>query len=134
MSYLFKKGDVVRYKKDQISHMPGNLHGKPDAQKEFVVEDTDYDPNLDHGPELALIKFKGDKKGAGCLSYRLELVEKAPKKKKPKPEGNFAWGVFFEDGELLKLTKTRQEARDYKIDRAYMYERVLVKKIKYEIV
>lgn len=134
MSYLFKKGDIVRYKKDQISYMPENLHGEPDATKEFVVEDNGYNPKLDYVPERALIKFKGDKEGAGCLAYRLELVKEAPKKKKPKPEGNFAWGVFFEDGELLKLTKTRQEARDYKIDRAYMYERVLVKKIKYEIV
>lgn len=133
MSYIFKKGDVVRYKKDQISHMPGNLHGKPDAQKEFVVEDSDYDPNLDYGPEWgtewSLIKFKGDKEGAGCLSYRLELVEKAPKKKKPKPEGNFAWGVFYLDGELRHAFKTRQAARDFNKFGCYQ-----IKKIKYEIV
>lgn len=129
MSYLFKKGDVVRYKKDQISHMPGNLHGKPDAQKEFVVEDNDYDPSLDYGPEWALIKFKGDKEGAGCLAYRLELVKEAPKKKKPKPEGNFAWGVFYHDGSLRQAFKTRQAARDFNKFSYYQ-----IKKIKYEIV
>ena len=79
MSYLFKKGDVVRYKKEEAYNMPFNGHGKPDAQKKFVVEDIDYDPNLTCGPELAFIKFKGDKGGAGCLSYRLELVKEAPK-------------------------------------------------------
>lgn len=133
MSYLFKKGDVVRYKKDQISHMPGNLHGKPDAQKEFVVEDNDYDPSLDYGPEWALIKFKGDKEGAGCLAYRLELVKEAPEKKKPKPEGKFAWGVVWDDGEIFSLHKTRQAARDTRQGEWHSYA-LNVKKIKYEIV
>lgn len=126
MSYLFKKGDVVRYKKEEACNMPYNGHGKPDATKEFVVESNDCDS------ANVMIRFKGYENR--CFAYRLELVKEAPKKKKPKPEGNFAWGVFFKDGELLKLTKTRQEARDYKIDRAYFYNRISVKKIKYEIV
>lgn len=133
MSYLFKKGDVVRYKKDQISHMPGNLHGNPDAQKEFVVEDINDDPDLDYGSEWALIKFKGDKKGAACLAYRLELVKEAPEKKKPKPEGNFAWGVFWDDGKIFSLHKTRRAARDTKQGEWYSSD-LNVKKIKYEIV
>lgn len=133
MSYQFKKGDVVRYKKDEICNMPYNGHGTPDATKEFIVQSNNYDPSQDLSPEWGLVAFKGDKEGAGCLACRLELVREAPKKKKPKPEGNFAWGVFFEDGKIFSLHKTRQAARDTKQGEWYSYD-LEVKKIKYEIV
>ena len=131
MSYIFKKGDIVRYKKDQISHMPGNLHGPANSKKEFIVKDVSL---IDSSPGCSLATLEDCPIGNGSMAYRLELVKEAAEKKKTKPEGNFAWGVFFEDGELLKLTKTRQEARDYKVDRAFFHTRVSVKKIKYEIV
>ena len=129
MSYIFKKGDVVRYKKNEICSMPHNGHGTPDATKEFIVQSNDYDPNQGLGPEWGLVTFKGDKEGTGCLAYRLELVKEAPKKKKPKPEGNFAWGVFLEDGEFIRAFKTRQLARDWRDTQKFP-----IKKIKYEIV
>lgn len=125
MSYLFKKGDVVRYKKEEAYNMPYNGHGEPNATKEFVVESNDYDS------ANVMIRFKGYENR--CFAYRLELVKEAPKKKKPKPEGNFAWGVFWDDGKIFSLHKTRQAARDTKQGEWYSYA-LNVKKIKYEIV
>lgn len=131
MYYQFKKGDVVRYKKNEVCNMPSNGHGAPDATKEFIVESNNYDPNQGLDPGWGLVAFKGDKEGAGCLAYRLELVKEAPKKKKP--EGNFAWGVFFEDGRIFSLHKTRQSARDTR-QGEWCSCALEVKKIKYEIV
>lgn len=131
MSYLFKKGDIVRYKKEEACNMPFNGHGEPNAKKEFVVQSNDYDPIVDIGPLEGLIKFKGYENR--CYAYRLELVKEAPKKKKPKPEGNFAWGVFWDDGKIFSLHKTRRAARDTKQGEWYSYA-LNVKKIKYEIV
>lgn len=133
MPYQFKKGDVVRYKKEEAYNMPANGHGAPDATKEFIVESNNYDPNQDPNPGWGLVMFEGDEKDAGCLAYRLELVKQAPEEKKPKPEGKFAWGVFFEDGKIFSLHKTRQAARDTKQGEWYSYA-LEVKKIKYEIV
>ena len=130
MSYLFKKGDVVRYKKDQISHMPGNLHGSPNSKKEFTVKEVDLDESA---PEYSFITLDNCPVGNGSMAYRLELVKEAPKKKKPKTEGNFAWGVFCNDGKIFSLHKTRQAARDTK-QRAWCSYRLNIKKIKYEIV
>ena len=130
MSYIFKKGDVVRYKKDQISHMPGNLHGPANSKKEFIVKDVSLSKP---SPECSLVTLEDCPIGNCSMAYRLELVKEAPKKKKPKPEGNFAWGVFWDDGKIFSLHKTRQAARDTKQGEWYSY-RLNIKKIKYEIV
>ena len=127
MSYIFKKDDVVRYKKDQISHMPGNLHGPANSKKEFIVKDVSLGKP---SPECSLVTLEDCPIGNGSMAYRLELVKEAPKKKKPKPEGNFAWGVFLANGKLDKVFKTREEARIYKSKGFPM----TIKKIKYEIV
>lgn len=126
MSYIFKKGDVVRYKKDQISHMPRNLHGPANSKKEFIVKDVSLGKP---SPEYSLVTLEDCPIGNGSMAYHLELVKEASKKKKPKPEGNFAWGVFYLDGELRHAFKTRQAARDFNKFGCYQ-----IKKIKYEIV
>jgi len=127
----FKKGDVVRYKKNEICNMQCNGHGDADATKEFIVESNDYEPTVNLEHSHALIKFKGYK--TRCFAHRLELVKEAHKKKKPEPEGNFAWGVFCDDGKIFSLHKTRRAARDAKQGEWYSYT-LHVKKIKYEIV
>lgn len=111
----FKKGDVVRYKKDQISHMPVNGHGESNHLQEFVVESTNE----------VLVKFKGDGPNGGVLAHRIELVSLA----KGKQGYNFAWGVFLADGSLCQAFKTRLAARDFNKFGCYQ-----IKKIKYEIV
>ena len=127
MSYLFKKGDVVRYKKSEIYCMPYNGHGVPDATKEFVVSGHEYDPFDDELHQNGMVRLEGYENR--CFAFRLELVKEAPKKKKPKHEGNFAWGVFNYDGSLCQAFKTRLAARDFNKFGCYQ-----IKKIKYEIV
>lgn len=129
MAYIFKKGDVVRYKKSEAYAMPSNLHGAPDHTKEFVVASNNYAPNGPVQPHWSLVMFEGDKGRAGVLANRIILVREASKEKKPNPEGNFAWGVFFEDGEFLRAFRTRQAARDWRDTQKFP-----IKKIKYEIV
>lgn len=129
MAYIFKKGDVVRYKKSEAYAMPSNLHGAPDHTKEFVVASNNYAPNGPVQPHWSLVMFEGDKGRAGTLANRIMLVREASKEKKPSPEGNFAWGVFYRDGKLRQAFKTRQAARDFNTFGCYQ-----IKKIKYEIV
>ena len=126
MSYQFKKGDVVRYKKDQISYMPVNGHGESNHLQEFVVESTNYLPEMGNAPfNQVLVKFKGDGPNGGVLAHRIELVSLA----KGKQGYNFAWGVFLADGSLCQAFKTRLAARD--LNKFGCYQ---IKKIKYEIV
>lgn len=126
MSYIFKKGDVVRYKKEHSHRMLSNGHGESDHRQEFVVESAEYPFGMGNVPlHEILVKFEGDGTNGGVLAHRIELVSLA----KDKPECNFAWGVFYLDGELRHAFKTRQAARDFNKFGCYQ-----IKKIKYEIV
>ena len=120
MQNTFKVGDKVKVVKF--------THSFPSRYKEFIDQEFYVIQAAREGVSIE----DPDKVTSFIFLYNeeIELVKEAPKKKKPKPEGNFAWGVFLANGKLDKVFKTREEARIYKSKGFPM----TIKKIKYEIV